>query len=724
MQDPTPVPIDFDRSLANFDLGAVGSCAKSWARLRVGGESPHCRASHSATALDCFRFVVVGGGSCTPEGEWTHFADAHVFDVRTRAWRELVAGADATAGAFTARRGHAAALWRSSEVLIFGGTGGTPGDASLLNDCWCLDTATPAWRRLQPSGQVPAARRGALGFFVAGHFLVAGGYVNRMLGSLDPHIYAMEPETQVWSRTLVSGETLPPFAVAAGTLAGQDCLYVFGGSPGVGLMRLRVQQSCNVSNSDASTRPSTPGDSPTGQGPLHIMVAECAVRGEVPSPRFCHGMVSIADRWLLVFGGTSSPDAESDLQTLNDCYLLDLQHCGHNVPVALGQPVMPSGPAGAVPHERNGFTMVGVGTKFVIFGGGVYREAYYNDTWALDLHLKPDVAIPVAVQGADIGADFAWLRESDEGMSLADVTLAVGQGDSCRSFPAHRAVLCARSDYFRALLAGGFRESAGDCRVVTLPDLDSAAFELVLSYIYTGRLLVPEPAAMEDEDPSCSADQQLLAAARAGDVQGVTSALDAGADPDARDRESGGTALHLIAASEAPEEYGHVLVSLLARARADLSAATPLGATALQLCALHSRKAVAAALILALRGSGDVAGPSGVGLGQPDPQALAEAGPAEEPEDSSLSAAVSVLLCADRLGLPHLGLLCEQWLARALRPGNACQLLELADELRCAQLRLVCLHFLKQHGRCRRSPAFAALPQSLQEEVLLAARGL
>lgn len=67
-----------------------------------------------------------------------------------------------------------------------------------------------------------------------------------------------------------------------------------------------------------------------------------------------------------------------------------------------------------------------------------------------------------------------------------DVTFVV-QG---RSFPAHRVILAARCDYFRALLFGGMKESA--CHEIPVCDASAEAFEVLLKYIYTGKMSLSE----------------------------------------------------------------------------------------------------------------------------------------------------------------------------------------------------------------------------------------
>ena len=64
----------------------------------------------------------------------------------------------------------------------------------------------------------------------------------------------------------------------------------------------------------------------------------------------------------------------------------------------------------------------------------------------------------------------------------SDVALVV---DGQR-FRAHRVILAARSDYFRALLYGGMKES--QLSEIELKDTSLAAFKHLLRYIYTGQV--------------------------------------------------------------------------------------------------------------------------------------------------------------------------------------------------------------------------------------------
>lgn len=67
------------------------------------------------------------------------------------------------------------------------------------------------------------------------------------------------------------------------------------------------------------------------------------------------------------------------------------------------------------------------------------------------------------------------------GADNTDVTFIV-EGEN---FEAHRIILAARCEYFRALLYGGMKE-ATNCDKITLHDTPINAFRYLLNYIYTG----------------------------------------------------------------------------------------------------------------------------------------------------------------------------------------------------------------------------------------------
>ncbi|XP_059421742.1 BTB/POZ domain-containing protein 9-like [Carassius carassius] len=73
------------------------------------------------------------------------------------------------------------------------------------------------------------------------------------------------------------------------------------------------------------------------------------------------------------------------------------------------------------------------------------------------------------------------------GEEYSDVTFVVEE----KHFPAHRVILAARCQYFRALLYGGLKESR-DQAEVRLEETRAEAFSMLLRYLYTGRATLSE----------------------------------------------------------------------------------------------------------------------------------------------------------------------------------------------------------------------------------------
>ncbi|XP_072266106.1 BTB/POZ domain-containing protein 9 [Pyxicephalus adspersus] len=73
------------------------------------------------------------------------------------------------------------------------------------------------------------------------------------------------------------------------------------------------------------------------------------------------------------------------------------------------------------------------------------------------------------------------------GEEYSDVTFVVEK----MRFPAHRVILAARCQYFRALLYGGMRESQPQAEIF-LQDTTPEAFSMLIKYIYTGRASLRE----------------------------------------------------------------------------------------------------------------------------------------------------------------------------------------------------------------------------------------
>ncbi|KAK3093519.1 hypothetical protein FSP39_016697 [Pinctada imbricata] len=76
------------------------------------------------------------------------------------------------------------------------------------------------------------------------------------------------------------------------------------------------------------------------------------------------------------------------------------------------------------------------------------------------------------------------LAELVNNADYSDITLVV-EGTP---FKAHKVILAARSEYFRAMLYGGLKESMPGTSEIELKDTSAAAFRVLLKYIYNGRI--------------------------------------------------------------------------------------------------------------------------------------------------------------------------------------------------------------------------------------------
>ncbi|XP_066374293.1 BTB/POZ and MATH domain-containing protein 2-like [Miscanthus floridulus] len=112
--------------------------------------------------------------------------------------------------------------------------------------------------------------------------------------------------------------------------------------------------------------------------------------------------------------------------------------------------------------------------------------------------------VPPPTPSSDLHKHLGELLESQKG---ADVTFLLASGGE--RFPAHKSVLAARSRVFMAEFFGGMEERTS--RVVEVQDVEPAAFETMLRFVYTD---VAPPELDDDDEPAgLTMAQHLLAAA-------------------------------------------------------------------------------------------------------------------------------------------------------------------------------------------------------------------
>ncbi|KAL3071255.1 hypothetical protein niasHS_015518 [Heterodera schachtii] len=86
-----------------------------------------------------------------------------------------------------------------------------------------------------------------------------------------------------------------------------------------------------------------------------------------------------------------------------------------------------------------------------------------------------------------------WMKLLLSTGEYADVHFLVGDGDEKELVPAHKLILKHASDVFEAMFRFDSQNAkaenvSANCPVVEVPDVEAAAFKVILSFIYAGDL--------------------------------------------------------------------------------------------------------------------------------------------------------------------------------------------------------------------------------------------
>ena len=236
---------------------------------------------------------------------------------------------------------------------------------------------------------------------------------------------------------------------------------------------------------------------------------------------------------LLVFGGTDGKDT-----TLNDLHLLTIEStalsgstpgsesCSSPPTRMVYTATQIDVPSSSPPTPRNGMSLACVddaSSLFILFGGGVFRTAYYNDTFLFELETSAPVLPPLPPLSASVLLPHLASLVAHERFSDVDIQPA----DGGPVLPAHKILLCSgASRYFDLALgedgAGGFREAsaakAGTRVTLGLPgEIARSTLLAVLRWLYTGA----SPLIAHRVDGNA---QRLGGAAAAGAAEAATDA--------------------------------------------------------------------------------------------------------------------------------------------------------------------------------------------------------
>jgi len=186
--------------------------------------------------------------------------------------------------------------------------------------------------------------------------------------------------------------------------------------------------------------------------------------GTPPSPRGGHTAIAYGD-CMYSFGG------KSGRSPFNDLCCLDLETA-----VWTGVKLSSTAPAPRCAH-----VCVVHSSSLYVFGGYDGRR-YFDDCFEFAIE------VPFATAVFSLAGDLEQMVNNEQ---FADIRFSVDG----RVVHAHKTILFARSEYFRRMLTGGYREAADD--TIDIHGVSYEVFLSVLSFLYTGRLpreLTPQTA--------------------------------------------------------------------------------------------------------------------------------------------------------------------------------------------------------------------------------------
>jgi leucine-zipper-like transcriptional regulator 1 len=327
-----------------------------------------------------------------------------------------------------------------------------------LNDLWKYDIETKCWTCIQESsgpvradepndgdaasnviGKVPTRRFGYVSVVHDGKFVLFGGFDgSRWLNDM----YVFDFPTATWTEIQAVG-VLPSARSCPAWAKDATHVYIQGGYDG-------VERKSDFFALDLETYTWT----------------EMPCLGTPPSPRYFHSCCLYGNRMYL-YGGYSGSERLADMYA----YDFDTNHWSQ-VDYASGNAPMGRSSLVAQVHDNS----------IYVFGG-------YNGTNVLNDFFRFRLK-PIGVPPSALVSDLQQLINNPE---LADVRFIVDG----KEVYAHKAILAIRSEYFRAMLCGGMRESmmidaaspsSDESPPIELQDVSYSVFLKVLEFLYTDNL--------------------------------------------------------------------------------------------------------------------------------------------------------------------------------------------------------------------------------------------
>ncbi|CEL93311.1 unnamed protein product [Vitrella brassicaformis CCMP3155] len=388
---------------------------------------PGPRAAHSCDVLEG-KLYVFGGWNGKKA-----LNDLHVLDVAKGEWHEVVPNRNAPAE----RNNHTTAVV-GSKLFVHGGHDGS----KWLQDLHVLDTSTAqrgkldelAWVRPAASGSAPSAR--------ACHTLTRVGRKLYMFGGYDGtkcfnDMDVLDLDTMTWIQPNLTG-TIPQARNAHTMTVITTKLYLFGGHSG------------NKHLTDLHVFDTT-----------KLMWAQPEIQG-TPPPGLRGHTANLIGHKIFLFGGYDGKGRSNDL------YILD---------TALMRWIHPAESENA-PTGRQRHSASLIGSKKLYIFGGFDGNKWLNDLHVLDIgRLEEDALNDVAVRNL-----IDNMRKLVNNSEFSDITIVVEN----REIHAHKAILVAQCEHFRAMFTTQMKESF-ESKVI-IPEWSYNSFMAMLEFLYTGRI--------------------------------------------------------------------------------------------------------------------------------------------------------------------------------------------------------------------------------------------
>lgn len=355
-------------------------------------------------------------------------------------------------------------------MIVFGGYDGK----RKLNDTLVLSFSTREWSRPQQSDCLLPSRR-------CKHTAVVHDGIMYVVGGFQFHdgnnyaatdVHALDLTTYVWSTQAYTGDSPDALQGHKAAVVG-DSMVIFGG---------KVRGDPALSTEGRSSALNTEV--------YQYRFAACKwfvvpVGGASPSPRQLHSVASVAEadgRYsLYVFGGSDRTKSRfySDLSELRGLRVFTRKR-----PRPAAFFTLPGNVRGMGGRAGIGGGADGRGAGPAGSGGGVSgagdalpgRSALPADWAAADDEEGDELACRVCTDTASLLGNPLF----------SDVAFEV-EG---RTIPAHRCVLYVRGDYFKRMFSSRMRE--GSAAVVPVPGVSYAVFYAVLSYLYSGCVVLED----------------------------------------------------------------------------------------------------------------------------------------------------------------------------------------------------------------------------------------